>query len=1318
MLAVGAASGLAFAGVGAGAATAGLAIAAIGIAAAAQVPAVRDAFSAMKKSVTGTFKGLGDAMAPTLQKFAGEVATTFAQIAPELRSMLSTLAPYIGQFGTQLLGAFKSLVPYLSQVAQAVGPVITAFGAGLTPLFKGLGSFLSDIAAAANQLAPSFTTLLALTGKLLTVLGPVLSTLAQIGGPVLLNLFRAVIPVVQVLGQALQALAPAIGPLTGVVVTLVKALAPILPVAGQLAGILAGALTSAISALMPGIRAIVAALGPTLTPVMRALAPIIGLVAQFIGGLLKAIAPLLPVIGQLVSVALSALMAILRPLMPVFLQIAQILVTALKPVFAALAPVIAVVGQVLGTILGTALKAIMPLFRALLPVIGQLVATILPPLIPLIRLVGQVFQALMPVINPLVQILVAVLVPVLKLVGVIFTALAPLINLVVKAVLLLLTPMAQLLGAGLRWVAFGITWITQLKNLKTIWNSVWGLLKSIGGWFAGPFVNFFVSAWAHIWSAVISPLQKAWNAVASWTGTMVGKVKSLWQGMLDRVVGIWHAFHDNVIAPIVNFFTKSIPAAAGTLAGAVKGLWQSIYNRVLGIWTAWKTYVLYPIGNFFTKTVPGWAGTLAGKVKGLWQGIYDRLLGIWNALKTYVLNPIAHFFTKTIPSAAGTLAGKVKGLWGDMVGGVKGSWDWLKKKVINPIKDFFTKTIPEWTGTLVGKMKDLWTDMRDGVGQIWAGLKGLAAKPIVFVLETVIKNGLLGAYDKIRGIIPGLPSDSGLKSGLGTLIGKLKGTYQKKATGGAIHGPGTGTSDSIPAYLSNGEHVWTAKEVRAVGGQQNMLSLRRAALRGQLYPAYAKGGPVTHVGAPGFFNGGYVPGLITKIAQRLQNGIRMSSGYRPGSYSLEGNRDYHSQGLAADLAGSQHNMDELAAKFYLPKLRTYLLEEIHAKAGTGRAGWYVKNGKAVGSGFYGAEVPIHRDHVHIAMTAASAQSMLQQLIKGASGGKGKGGSMNLWDYVKKYYSILGGLFSGGAAQGIDFASQIAPKLEPVKKLIGKIPGAGTLWGGMLTGFGKLILDKTTSWLHTKADESGGGGGDFPGGGSGSGKDFFTKVLGGLGIKTTSGALNAFYAVTNLEGDNNRHNPLNSVVPSGGSHAFNSVGVQAYPSFNDGVNGTIKLLRGSPWRGVVSALKGGNMTSILNAFARVYSSWDPGVHFFTSPSIFAKEARRRFAKGTSSAPPGWALVGERGPELVKMRGGETVLPTGKTLQAVNHTGRSEYGVSQAQVNALAARAAAQISRQVAPVRGDIIVNARTADLKGRDLRAILDRQYALDGLLTP
>jgi TP901 family phage tail tape measure protein len=65
----------------------------------------------------------------------------------------------------------------------------------------------------------------------------------------------------------------------------------------------------------------------------------------------------------------------------------------------------------------------------------------------------------------------------------------------------------------------------------------------------------------------------------------------------------------------------------------------------------------------------------------------------------------------------------------------------------------------------------------------------------------------------------------------------------RRAQGGGIFGPGSGTSDSVPILASNGEHMWTAQETQAVGGHGAMLELRRRARSGVLH--LAQGGPVT-----------------------------------------------------------------------------------------------------------------------------------------------------------------------------------------------------------------------------------------------------------------------------------------------------------------------------------------------------------------------------------------------------------------------------------------------------------------------------------------
>lgn len=64
-----------------------------------------------------------------------------------------------------------------------------------------------------------------------------------------------------------------------------------------------------------------------------------------------------------------------------------------------------------------------------------------------------------------------------------------------------------------------------------------------------------------------------------------------------------------------------------------------------------------------------------------------------------------------------------------------------------------------------------------------------------------------------------------------------------RANGGSVFGPGTETSDSIPAWLSTNEHVLSAREVRGLGGHGSVERLRAMARNGQA-PAFATGGAV------------------------------------------------------------------------------------------------------------------------------------------------------------------------------------------------------------------------------------------------------------------------------------------------------------------------------------------------------------------------------------------------------------------------------------------------------------------------------------------
>jgi len=72
--------------------------------------------------------------------------------------------------------------------------------------------------------------------------------------------------------------------------------------------------------------------------------------------------------------------------------------------------------------------------------------------------------------------------------------------------------------------------------------------------------------------------------------------------------------------------------------------------------------------------------------------------------------------------------------------------------------------------------------------------------------------------------VASLPAATGIPSGP---LGPELGLNLAAAGGGEIVGPGTGTSDSIPAMLSDGEFVMTAKAVRNAGNGNRDLGAAR-----------------------------------------------------------------------------------------------------------------------------------------------------------------------------------------------------------------------------------------------------------------------------------------------------------------------------------------------------------------------------------------------------------------------------------------------------------------------------------------------------------
>jgi len=127
------------------------------------------------------------------------------------------------------------------------------------------------------------------------------------------------------------------------------------------------------------------------------------------------------------------------------------------------------------------------------------------------------------------------------------------------------------------------------------------------------------------------------------------------------------------------------------------------------------------------------------------------------------------------------------------------------------------------------------TDIQQRMPNLQMGNAGTPLSVLAGQPSTYGVTGYTDAYSPFANQAPGVKLMN-----MGGIAGLAQGGYPRKT--GQIDGPGTATSDSIPAMLSDGEFVMTAKAVRGAGkGDRRAGAKRMYALMHQLEQNAARG---------------------------------------------------------------------------------------------------------------------------------------------------------------------------------------------------------------------------------------------------------------------------------------------------------------------------------------------------------------------------------------------------------------------------------------------------------------------------------------------
>ncbi|MFP3579984.1 peptidoglycan DD-metalloendopeptidase family protein [Arthrobacter sp. SIMBA_036] len=402
--------------------------------------------------------------------------------------------------------------------------------------------------------------------------------------------------------------------------------------------------------------------------------------------------------------------------------------------------------------------------------------------------------------------------------------------------------------AALRWVGGAFKWLYE-NAIKPAFDGIafalgWLYTTILKPTFDGILaaVKFVAAGFSWFYSAVLKPMFDSASVI-------IGGFYLFFRGIFQLVVSVlqyivapaFQSFYDTAVKPVfdaigaainwvwlsvikptldawVNMFTVTIPTALNWLyANVVQPIFTGIGNAVNWVWLNVLKPTLDAWVWFFTVVIPNAANWLyQNAIKPIFDGIGNAVNWVWLNVVKPVLDTLVNFFTVVIPNAANWLySNGIKPVFDSIGSAIKTVWD----TVIKPVFDFLSTTIqndiPKAFETGVAAVKKAWDTIQD-----------IAKAPVRFVIDTVINDGLIGAFNTVAGALPGIDKLPRVALPAGFADGGYTGDGGKYEPAGIVHA---------------GEFVFT-KEQTARAGVGNLYAMAKA------LAGYAKGGLVRPIG--------------------------------------------------------------------------------------------------------------------------------------------------------------------------------------------------------------------------------------------------------------------------------------------------------------------------------------------------------------------------------------------------------------------------------------------------------------------------------------
>ena len=768
------------------------------------------------RTVVGQFAGaMGAALGYVLTQLASPWWTTFFSILGNAAGpLLGRLAVVLMQVAQAAAGLIVALLPFAPAGLQMLG-LVGALVAAWTPF----------IAIMTGQLLPVFPMLVAALmplGAVLGALSPILAVLGQAFAMVLGAVLQALVPVLVALTPLIQQLALAFAaqlvdaiqsatPLLVAVATWMSAHPQlVLAVISALAGLLGAfhAISAVVSAVFSPLLMLKLAMNLFGFEAAAAGGVVGGLGARFAGffgslfrgtGVLGLARTLVEFLAGMLQRLAGAALAAIGPLGWIAIALG-VLYSQNEAFRGAVNGLLGVLMQLVGTIIGS-LAPVLDVVVAIMGVLGGVFAGVAAglatALVPVVQALAELLSWLTPVIVPLVQLFLAV-----RTAMMLWAAAQWALNIAMAAnpIGLIILAVAALVGAVV-WAYQNVGWFRDAVN--ALWSGLSVVFSAIGAVAVWLWQNIFVPAWNAIagavswaWTTIIQPVASAIGTALAFLGAVIftilvapfliawnlisAAVSWAWDTIIKPVFDAHVAAIQLYLAPTISWLYTNIFLPTWNAIGAVIGfVWNSM---ILPVWNALVWFVnavIVPVILFLYNNVmlPMW-NAIGMIISFVWNSV---ILPVWNALILFinaVIIPTTMFLYNNVIMPIWTAIGNtIQFVWANII---KPAWDAVAAGL-------------SWLG-------DRFREGTDRIGQIWNTIRGLLAKPINFMIDVVWNRGVVPAWNAVAGLV-GL----GPIQPLGLIPefregGPLSGGRRDHS--GRLHGPGTGTSDSIIAQVA------------------------------------------------------------------------------------------------------------------------------------------------------------------------------------------------------------------------------------------------------------------------------------------------------------------------------------------------------------------------------------------------------------------------------------------------------------------------------------------------------------------------------------